>query len=137
VAASAQNGKLVRQRLVQRQKTVGQNALPGAKALVAGLKLSPEQKEQVKSILAGHKTELKDVALGTREARKELAVALAQGADIQTLKAAHDKVSQADWDGILLRSKISAEIKPILTPEQQQRLERRTQIRERVRKIKK
>ncbi len=125
VGVNAQNGRLSRQRRALRQ-----NALLRPQAWAAGLNLSQEQKEQLRSILAGHKEELKSIAVQTAQARKELAAALAQGADPQALKAAYDKVSSAGFERVLLRSKISAEVKSILTPEQVQRLEKRKQARE-------
>ena len=125
VGVNAQNGRLIRQRRALRQ-----NALLRPQAWAAGLNLSQEQKEQLRSILAGHKEELKNIAVQAAQARKELAAALAQGADPQALKAAYDKVSSAGFERVLLRSKISAEVKSILTPEQVQRLEKRKQARE-------
>jgi len=125
VGINAQNGRFIRQR-----KALRQNALLRPQAWAAGLNLSQDQKEQLKSILAGHREELKNIAVQTAQARKELATALAQGADPQALKAAYDKVSSAGFERVLLRSKISAEVKSILTPEQLQQLEKRQQARQ-------
>lgn len=131
VGVYAQNGRLIRQRRALRQ-----NALLRPQAWAAGLNLSQDQKEQLKSILAGHREELKNIAVQTAQARKEFAAALAQGADPQTLKAAYDKVSSAGFERVLLRSTISAQVKSILTPEQLQQLEKRKTIREnRVKKV--
>jgi Spy/CpxP family protein refolding chaperone len=123
VVANAQNGRLVRQRLAQ-----GQNTLARPQAWVRGLNMTQDQKDQVKAILANHKAEIKDVAKENAQARKELAAAMANGTDVQTLKSAYDKVSAAGWDRVLLRNKISAEIKPILTPEQLQQLQKRKKL---------
>ena len=122
-AAGAQNRQLARKRQVLRNAVI-------SKAMFAGLSLSQEQKDQIKSILAGHKTEITALARETAAARKEFAAALASGADLQTLKAAYDKTAGAGWDRVLLRSKVQTEIKGILTPEQLQKLEKRKQIRE-------
>jgi Spy/CpxP family protein refolding chaperone len=123
-AAPAQNAKAVRQRLAQ-----SPDLQMRVQDFIAGLNLSAQQKEQAKSILAAHKEEIQNVVRENRQARQELAVGLNQGADLQTLKAAHDKMSQASWDQLLLRNKISSEIRSILTPEQQQKLQNRRQQR--------
>jgi Spy/CpxP family protein refolding chaperone len=121
----AQNGRLVRQKLAQRTQLRGQ-------ALALGLKLTQDQREQVKAILAGHKDELKTVAQENAQARKDVAAALAQGADQQTLRSAYKLASEAGWDRLMLRSNIFSEIKPILTPEQLQRLQKRNQLKEKL-----
>ncbi len=120
VVAATQNVRQARQRL-----TAGQRALARPLAWARGLNLTQEQRDQIKGILANHKTEITSVAKENRQARQELRDALANGADVQTLKAAYDKVSSAGWDRVLLRNKISTEIKPILTPEQLQKLQKR------------
>ncbi len=125
VYAGAQNGRLVRQRRALRQ-----NALLRPRIWAAGLNLSQDQKEQLKSILAGHKEEVRNLAVETAQARRGLSAAFAQGADQQALKDAYDKVANAGWDRVQLRSRISAEVRSILTPEQLQKLEKRKQIRE-------
>lgn len=94
---------------------------------VAGLDLTDQQKEQVKAILANHKDDIKAAVQGDVQARKAVREALMGGADEAALKAAYDQASAAGWQTLLLRSKINAEIKPILTPEQQAKLQQRLQ----------
>jgi Spy/CpxP family protein refolding chaperone len=122
-AAGAQNRQMARKRQVLRNAVI-------SKVRFAGLNLSQDQKEQIKSIVAGHKAEIIGLARETAAARKELAAALANGADMLALKAAYDKVSSAGWDRVQLRSKVQAEIKGVLTPEQLQKIGKRMQIRE-------
>jgi Spy/CpxP family protein refolding chaperone len=123
VVANAQNGRLIRQRFAQ-----GQNALTRPQTWARGLNLTQDQKDQLKAILTNHQAEIKGVAKENAQARRELAAAMANGADQPTLKAAYEKVSNAGWDRVQLRSKISAEIKPILTPEQLQQLQNRKKL---------
>ena len=122
-AAGAQNRQLIRNRQALRNALV-------SRARLAGLNLTQDQKDRIKSIIADHKMEIADIAKETAAARKEFAAALASGADTQTLKAAYDKVSSAGWDRIELRRKVQAEIRGILTPEQLQKIGKRMQMRE-------
>jgi Spy/CpxP family protein refolding chaperone len=125
-AAHAQNARL----RPQGRRQAIQNAQIRPGPMLRGLNLTPEQKDQVKTILANHKPEIKEVVKENVQARKELRAALVNGSDQGALKAAYDNVAQAGWKGILLRSTIVAEVKPILTPDQLQRLQKRSQIRE-------
>lgn len=122
-AAGAQNRQLARKRQVTR------NALL-SKAMFAGLNLSQEQKDQLKGILAGHKEEIQALAKKTAAARRELAAAIAGGADPETQRNAYDKTARAGWDRLQLRLTIRAEVKNILTPEQLQKMEKRKQVRQ-------
>jgi protein CpxP len=96
-----------------------------ARMLLRGLNLTDQQKEQVKNILSNHKPDIKAAAQESLQARKGLREALAGGVDQGALKAAYDKVSSAGWNALLLRNQIGSEIKQILTPEQQQLLQKR------------
>jgi Spy/CpxP family protein refolding chaperone len=120
--ASAQSQQQIRKRQALRNAAV-------SRAMLAGLNLSQEQKDQIKAILAGHKEEIKGVAKENAAARRELAAAMAGGADSPSLKAAYDKVAGAGWDRVQLQSKVLTEIKGVLTPEQLQQLEKRKQMR--------
>jgi Spy/CpxP family protein refolding chaperone len=90
-----------------------------------GLDLTAEQKDQIKTIVASHKDEIKAVRQANAEARNALRAARAEGADLGTLKAAYDKVSNAGWEALVSRNTIGAEIKGILTPDQLAKLEKR------------
>ncbi len=92
---------------------------------LAGLDLTDQQKEQIKTILSNHKSDIRTVAQGNLKARKDLRQAMAEGADQASLKAAYDEVSAAGWNALLLRKNIGAEIRPILTAEQQAKLQKR------------
>lgn len=122
--ANAQNAKRLQQNLGKAAALKG-----GFRAglFLGGLDLTDQQKEQVKGILANHKTEIKAVAQEDVKARKALREALATGADQATLKAAYDQVSSAGWDTLSLQIQIRSEVKKILTPEQLERLQKRLQ----------
>ena len=90
-----------------------------------GLNLTGQQKEQVKNILSNHRPDLKAAAQESLQARKGLREALAVGADQGALKAAYDEASSAGWNALMLRNQIGSEIRQVLTPEQQQLLQKR------------
>jgi periplasmic protein CpxP/Spy len=97
------------------------------RTLLRGLNLTDPQKEQIKTIIANHKTDVKAAAQETIKARKDLREALAGSADPAALKTAYDKVSDAGWKALLLRNQIRSEIMQVLTPEQQALLQKRQQ----------
>jgi periplasmic protein CpxP/Spy len=115
-AAKAQNPK----RLQQAGLVAGIRGM-----FLQGLDLTDQQKEQIRTILTNHKSDIQSVAQESLKAQKGLREALAAGADDATLKYAYDKVSAAGWDALLLRKNIGAEIKPVLTPEQLAKLQKR------------
>jgi len=119
--ANAQNLK----RLGQGGAAAASKGKFNARMLLRGLNLTDEQKEQVKNILSNHKPDIKAAAQESLQSRKGLREALAGGADQDALKAAYDKVSSAGWNALMLRNQIGSEIKQILTPEQQERLQKR------------
>ncbi len=92
---------------------------------LAGLDLTDQQREQFKTILSSHKADIKTVVLDNMKARKDLRQAMAEGADQASLKAAYDQVSAAGWNALLLRKNIGSDIRPILTAEQQAKLQKR------------
>jgi Spy/CpxP family protein refolding chaperone len=119
--ANAQNAKLKRRILGQEAiKTVFR-----AKAFLGGLNLTDQQKAQVKTLLANHREEIWAAAREYAKARLALGQALAHGASDQTLKAAFDKVSSAEWNAVTLRSKMVAEVEQVLTPDQQTALQQK------------
>ncbi|GEM_PF-4944038 len=120
-AAYAQNnGRFLQQRGIASLRGM---LRPGA--LLAGLNLTEQQRELVRSILVGHKEEIQALVRETREAQRAFREGLAAGKDPADLKPAYDRASEARWKMLLLRNRIAAEIKQILTPEQQEKLERR------------
>jgi Spy/CpxP family protein refolding chaperone len=90
-----------------------------------GLDLTAEQKDQIKTIIASHKDQIKTVRQANAEARKALRTARVEGADLGSLKTAYDRVSNAGWDALVLRNTIGSEIKGVLTPDQQAKLQKR------------
>ncbi len=121
--ANAQNLK----RLGQGGAAVAIKEKFNARMFLRGLNLTDQQKEQVKNILSNHKPDIKAVAQESLQARKGLREALAGGAEQEALKVAYDKVSGAGWNALMLRNQIGSEIKQILTPEQQELLQKRQQ----------
>lgn len=123
VAANAQNAKPGQNGA---QKRVLRSMIrPGA--ALRGLDLSQQQKDQVKAILTSHKDAIKAAVTDGVKARLVMNRALASGASDQDLKAAFDNATNAQWNALQLRSQMIAEIKPILTPDQQARLQQRLQ----------
>jgi periplasmic protein CpxP/Spy len=122
--ANAQNAKRLQQ---NRRQAAALKGMSRAGLLLGGLDLTDQQKEQVKGILATHKTEIKTAVQENVKARKGLREALASGADQTVLRAAYDQVSGAGWNTLRLRSQIGSEVKQVLTPEQQERLQKRLQ----------
>ena len=120
-AANAQNGRMA----LQARNRARAAAIMRPAAWLRGLDLTAEQKDQIKTILANHKTEFQAVRQAGAEARKALRTAIADGADTATIKAAYDRVSSAGWDAFQLRMTLRTEIKGILTPEQLAKLEKR------------
>lgn len=120
-AAHAQNNR----RILQQRGFASLRGMFRPGALLAGLNLTEQQRDQVRDILAGHKEEIQTLARKSREAQKAFREALAAGADPASLKPAYDQASEARWDMLLLRNRIAAEIRQILTPEQQEKLDRR------------
>ena len=111
------------QNLKRLQKGGAAVALRGI--FLAGLDLTDQQKDQIKTVLSGHKADIKTAVLDNLKARKDLRQAMAEGADRASLKAAYDEVSAAGWNALLLRKNIGTEIKPILTADQQAKLQKR------------
>jgi Spy/CpxP family protein refolding chaperone len=98
-----------------------------ARMFLAGLDLTDQQKEQVKTIFANHKDAIRSAVQGSIQARKGLREAIAANSGQDALKAAYDKVSDAGWNALQLRTQIGAEIRQILTPAQQAKLQKRLQ----------
>ena len=123
VAAGAQGLK----RNPQIRKQAAGRAMFRAAPLFRGLDLTDQQKDQVKDIFANHKAEIQASVKEQARSRMILGKALADGASDQVLKAAFDNVSKAGWDAVQLRSRMLAEFKQVLTPEQLARLQERLQ----------
>jgi protein CpxP len=91
-----------------------------------GVDLTDAQREQVRSIMESHKTEMDEAGTKLRDAHRAFAEAVqAATVDEATVRARSTAVATAMADDALLRAKIRAEVQAILTPEQQQQLKQR------------
>ena len=125
VAANAQNTRMQRRGAGMGARNGMMMFGPGA--FLRGLDLTQQQKDQVKAVFANHKTDIQTAMKENAQARLALRNDLINGAAQDALQADFSKASSAEWDAVLLRSKIWAEIKPILTPDQLSKLQQRQQ----------
>ena len=90
--------------------------------------LTPEQREEVRTILERHRAEgLADAAQRARDARRELRQLLRQSQPDETaLREAYRRAAKAGEDVAVLRSKARQEVFSVLTPEQRERLRSRS-----------
>ena len=87
---------------------------------LAQLNLTPQQRDQVKTIMDGHQDELK--ALGDREmtAREALEAAVSADAiDEGAIRARAADLGSVETDAAITRAHVRAEVLQVLTPEQQ------------------
>lgn len=85
--------------------------------------LSDEQRTAIRQILEDHRGELQTQMAHGREARRAMAAAAKENAGSPAAKAAAEKVGEVARDRALLGARISAEVRPLLTAEQQKRVE--------------
>lgn len=92
--------------------------------LARTLDLSADQKSQIKSILRTHSTEIEAQMTAGAAARRALHDAItAQPLDEATIRARAADLGAAHANGAVLFAKIRAEVLPILTADQQQKLQ--------------
>jgi protein CpxP len=92
--------------------------------LSRALDLSDDQKAQVKTILKSHAAEIEAQMAKSSAARHALHDAVvAQPFDEATIRARAADVGQAQADGAVLFAKIRAEVVPLLTDDQKQKLQ--------------
>jgi Spy/CpxP family protein refolding chaperone len=113
-------------------------------ALAAGLalahypaaQLSPEQREQVRSIMERHRAEgLADAAQRARDARGEVRRLMRESSPDETaMREAYRRAAKAGEDAAVLRMKARAEVMSVLTPEQREALKNRSVRRHRARR---
>lgn len=84
------------------------------------LGLSPEQKQQVRTIVGNHKAEFQGIQDRAIPARRALADAIAAG-DEAAIRQRSADLSAVQTETALLAAKVHGEIFKILTPEQQQK----------------
>lgn len=82
--------------------------------------LSDEQKTALSKILAEHRDEIRAQINEGRAARQAMEKAVKEGG---STKAAAEKIGDAARDRALLMARISAQVRPLLTPEQQKQIE--------------
>ena len=139
-AVAVTNAQNTRRNLLVQKQGAQQKVMLRLRAFWGGLNLTQQQKDQVKTILAGYKSEIQSVARQNVQDRLALRSAIVGGATNDALKTAFDKAKEDEWSALTLRTKIMAEIKPMLTPDQQallqQRIENvRTRIQNRLNRI--
>ena len=116
----------------------------GPGGLIQGLRaldLSEAQREQVKAVMASHKTEFEAQFAKTATARKALRDSImAEPFDEAVIRQKSADVAAVEADGAVLQATVRGEVWTLLTPEQQQKAkalqaqmeQRRDQMRERV-----
>jgi protein CpxP len=89
-------------------------------ALLRGLDLTDQQRQQVRTIMDGHKSEFQQVRQRIRAAfEAQHAAASATPADEATIRAKASEVGAAQGDLAVLMTRVRTEVFQILTPEQQ------------------
>lgn len=92
------------------------------------LGISSEQREEIRGIVKSHKQELAAALKPVAEKRRALRDAtLAENANEAAIRTAADELGKAIGDAAVVGSKIKAEVREVLTPEQREKV---TQFRE-------
>ncbi len=85
-----------------------------------GLNLSKAQKEQIKTVMKGHRKEFFEGKIAVLKARQNLMAATTSPTfDQAAVQKAYGDVSVAQEKMAILRAKVFSEVMPILTPDQQ------------------
>lgn len=85
--------------------------------------LSAEQRASVTKILESHRDEIRAQMTQGRDARRAMAEAAKKDANSAATRSAAEKLGDVTRDRALLIAKIGAEVRPLLTPEQQKHIE--------------
>lgn len=85
--------------------------------------LSAEQRASVTKILESHRDEIRAHMTKGRDARRAMGEAAKKDANSAATRAAAEKLGDVTRDRALLIAKIGAEVRPLLTPEQQKHIE--------------
>jgi Spy/CpxP family protein refolding chaperone len=92
--------------------------------IARSLDLSADQKAQIKTILKSHSAEIQAQMAAGATARRALHDAIkAQSVDEKAIRDAAAKAGQVHADGAVLFAKIRAEVLPVLTADQKQKLQ--------------
>jgi Spy/CpxP family protein refolding chaperone len=89
--------------------------------MIGGLNLTADQKDQIKTVLQGYKSQFQQ----TRQKLLKARLDLANGSD-----AAAGELATALSQAVTLRKQAFEQIKPILTPDQLSKLQSRQQLRQ-------
>jgi len=92
--------------------------------------LSADQRSQVGAILKQHGTEIRELMKRGRDARRSFEEIARKGSpDSAVTREAAGKLADVTRDRALLMAKVGGQVRPLLTPDQQKRLETaRTEI---------
>lgn len=84
---------------------------------------SGEQQSAISQILQRHRPEIRAQMIQGRDARRAMAAAAKENASSPATQAAARKIGDLACERALLAARISGEIRPLLTPEQQEQIE--------------
>jgi len=88
------------------------------------LDVTTEQRQQIRGIVKNHRQEIAAALKPVAEKRRALRDAtLAENANEAAIYAAADELGKAIGDAAVVGAKIKAEIRPVLTPEQREKIE--------------
>lgn len=88
------------------------------------LNITAEQREKIQAIVKSHKAEIAAVAQPIVEKRRALREAVSvKNPDEKAIRAASDELGKAIGNAAVLGSKVKAEVRAVLTPEQMQKIE--------------
>ena len=96
-----------------------------------GIELTDAQREQVRSIMEGHRAAFESVGKALRDAHRAFGEASrAAVVDEAAIRTHSTAVANAMAEEAILRAKVRAEVHALLTPEQQQQLKEREATRQ-------
>ena len=88
------------------------------------LNVTPEQKQKIQAIIKSHKAEIAAVAQPLVDKRRALREAVsAKTPDEKAIRAASDDLGKAIGGAAVLASKVKAEVRAVMTPEQMRKIE--------------
>lgn len=102
----------------------GPNQKMNLKLVMKKLDLTKEQRGQIKDIIRSNKKECKNTNNAVRDATKALHDAVVNSAGEADIRASAAALGHAIGDRAVLRAKLLASIKQVLTPDQLEKLER-------------
>lgn len=93
-------------------------------AMKSELNLTDDQKQKIREIVLQHKQEIAAVAKPLSEKHRALrSAAMADQSDDKAIRAAADDMAKSIGDAAILAAKIKAEVRTVLTPTQQQKVQ--------------